>query len=553
MQFDDPGLTTGRFLIETCSRNASRCAVRFQGRASSYEDFARDTRALARALIGAGVGKGSHVAVHMANRPEWIAAYFAIGLVGGVVVPVNTFASAAELDYILRHSDASVLLMQPHLLKHRYLDDLLDRHREVAHGAAGRIQCPALPQLRRVACLSIDAPQGAVEPWSTFLAHGDDVPDALVDATNDEVEPTDDAIIIYTSGTTANPKGVLHGHRAGVVQGIRFAELLRLDAADRLYTTYPFFWTAGIAMSLLPAFSAGACLLLQETFDAGSALAMIEAERATAVHAWPHQQKALGEHDSAADRDLSSLVKIDSAAPLARLAGVPVDSYGTAATYGMSETFTLASALPADAPIDERRGNSGLPLEGTEIRIVDPASGRPLPIGEEGEITVRGMTLMHGYYKVPPEQYLDADGFFHTQDGGFLDDAGRLHWSGRLGNMIKTGGANVSPVEIESALRKHPGVKVGVAIGVPHPTLGEAVVVCIVPTEGAPQDEDAVRRYLRENLAAYKVPKRVLFFREDEFTYTGNQKVQQAPLVTATQARLAAEGAEIDGHTYVQP
>jgi acyl-CoA synthetase (AMP-forming)/AMP-acid ligase II len=452
----------------------------------------------------------------MANRPEWIAAAFAVGMVGGVLVPVNTFASRDEFDFILRHSDASVLLMQPRLLKHAFLDDLLANHAEVASGAPGRIRCPALPHLRRVVCLGIDGPRGAVEAWEPWLARGSDVSDTLLDAAIAEVEPVDDAMIIYTSGTTANPKGVLHGHRAGVVQGIRFAELMGFDANDRVFTTYPFFWTAGIAMSLLPTFEAGACLLLQETFDAGAALDLIETERATAVHAWPHQQKALGEHATASNRDLSSLCKIDSSTPLAQLAGVAKDSYGMGASYGMSETFTLASALPANAPIEQRRTTSGRPLEGTDLRIVDPETGAALPQGRTGEISVRGVTFMRGYYKVAPEKYLDAEGFFRTNDGGFLDGDGSLHWSGRLGNLIKTGGANVSPVEIENCLRSRPDVKVAVAVGVAHPTLGEVVVLCVVPTAESEPDAEGIRSFLREHLATYKVPKRVLFFREEE-------------------------------------
>jgi fatty-acyl-CoA synthase len=550
MQIDDPRLTTGRFLADVAARHRGRRAVHFAGRDIGYAELESDARDLARALVGVGVVKGARVAVHMSNRPEWITAAFAVGMLGGVLVPVNTFAGREEFDYILRHSDASLLLMQPGLLKHAYLADLLARYPDVAHGAPGAIRCPELPQLRRAACLGIDAPRGGVEPWSGLLGAGRDVSDALLDAAMAEVEPSDDAMIIYTSGTTANPKGVLHGHRAGVLQGWRFADMLRLDQEDRVYTTYPFFWTAGIAMSLLPTFAAGGCLLLQESFEAGAALDLIEAQRATALHAWPHQQKALAEHASAATRNLTALRKIDSASPVARLAGVESDVYGTGASYGMSETFTLASMSPVDAPVDVRRGTSGRPLQGTELRVIDPLTGEHLPAGSEGEITVRGATLMRGYYKLPPEKYLDADGFFHTQDGGFFDSDGHLHWTGRLGSMIKTGGANVSPLEIESALKKHPGVRIGVPVGIEHPTLGEVIVLCVVAAEGAAPDAEEIRAFLRGRLAAYKVPKRVFFLGADEIHYTGNQKVQVEPLREVARERLEAEGAEIDGHRY---
>jgi acyl-CoA synthetase (AMP-forming)/AMP-acid ligase II len=550
MEVNDPALTMGRFLRESAGRHRDRCAIRYGGASLSYRELEAQARELARALVGSGVGKGTRVAVHMANRPEWVVSAFAVGLVGAVLVPVNTFASRGEFDFILRHSDAALLLMQPALLKHDFLGDLLDGHRSIADGTPGRLRCPALPQLRRVVSLGIDAARGGVEPWPALLADAADVSDALLDGITDEVEPSDDGTIIYTSGTTANPKGVLHGQRAGVLQGYRFAELMRLRADDRIFTTYPFFWTAGIAMSLLPALAVGARLLLQEHFEPAAALDCIESERATVAHAWPHQMKAMGEHPSAANRDLGRLRKVDFTSPLAQLAGIEKDEYGMGASYGMSETFTIATALPADSPLALRKATSGVPLTGMTLRIVDPETGALRGSGDEGEIAVKGVTMMHGYYKVLPENYLDADGFFRTQDGGFLDAEGNLHWSGRLGNLIKTGGANVSPLEIEEMLEKHPGVKVGIPVGVGHPSLGEVVVLCVVPTQGSEPDAEEIRGWLRQRLAAYKVPRRVLFFRAEELSYTGNQKVQLTPLREAAQRRLAAEGVEIDGYRY---
>lgn len=540
---DSPRGTLGRFLEDVVGRHGERPALRFGGEGFRYADVERESRRLAKGLIGAGVVKGARVALYMANRPEWVFAAFAVARAGGVLVPVNTFAPPAERDYILRHSDASLLLLQPALLKHRFLAEIQADHPELAAGEPGRLRCPALPQLRRLACLGAGS-------WDELLALGEDVPDALLDAACAEVEPSDDAMIIYTSGTTAHPKGVLHAQRAPVLQGWRFAELLRLAAEDRVWTSYPLFWTAGIAMSLGATFAAGGCLLLQEHFDPGEALAMIEGERATAVHAWPHQHQAMGEHPSLAGRDLSALRKIEVSSPLAAQAGVREDAYGAGSSYGLSETFTIASMIPVDAPPELRRATSGRPLPGMRIRIVDPQSGALLPAGVEGEIALKGATFMRGYYKVLPERYLDEDGFFHTQDGGSLDADGYLHWSGRISNLIKTGGANVSPVEIEQALAGFEGLRLGLPVGVPHPTLGEAIVLCAVASEGADVDEARVRSFLRGRLAAYKVPRRILFFRAEELAYTGSQKIQLGPLRDAALARLAAEHVEIDGHRY---
>jgi acyl-CoA synthetase (AMP-forming)/AMP-acid ligase II len=550
LQPDPARLTIGRLLEDAAARHGDRLALRFDRRDRSYRELEREARRLARALLAAGVTKGARVAALLGNRPEFVQAYFAAGLVGAVLVPVNTFAAPDELDYVLRHGDASLLLLQDALLKHRYLDGLAERHPELGRAAPGRLRCAALPQLRRVVCLGPDAMWGAVEGWDGFLARGDEIPDALLDAVAREVHPADDGLVIYTSGTTARPKGVIHRQRAAAIQSWRFAELLGLGPDDRVWTAQPFFWTAGLAMSLGATLAAGASLHLQESFDPEAALACFEAERITTVHAWPHQEKALAEHPDAARRDLSSVRKLRATSPLAKLAGIEKDEWGPDAAYGLSETFTIVTALPAAAPAERRRACHGAVLPGNVVRILDPESGRELPRGEAGEIAVQGPTLMRGYAKVEPELVFDAEGFFRTQDGGWLDEAGELHWTGRLSNLVKTGGANVSPVEVESALASHPDLRAALAVGVPHPTLGEALVLCAVPREGARPDEAEIRGFLATRLAAYKVPRRVLFFGAGELAYTGSQKIQLGPLREAALRRLAGEGAEIAGHRY---
>ncbi len=553
LQPDESRYCAPRFLEDVVLRGGDRAAIRFEGSDLCYTELNHQVHALAKGLVAAGVSKGARVGLLMANRPDWVVASFAIGLVGGVLIPVNTFATPDERDYILRHSDASLLLLQRTLLSRDFLDELRESHREIAAAAPGRLRCPALPALRQLVVFGGES-RGAVVGWENFLADGEGVTDELLDEMSTEVTPADDGVIIYTSGTTAHPKGVLHFQRAPVIQSWRFAEYMELGPDDVVWTAQPFFWTAGMTMSLGATLAAGACLVLQETFEPESALALIEQERATTVHAWPHQEKALAEHPDAKTRDLSSVRKIECGSPLAPLAGVEKDEWGMYGSYGLSETFTLASALPASGPPDLRRDTSGPPLPGMSIRIVDPETGDVLLRGEKGEVAVKGATLMRGYYKVDPSLYFDADGYFHTQDGGWLDDDGYLHWTGRLSNLIKTGGANVSPLEIERALSPSAEIRAGLAVGVPHPVLGEAIVLCAVRADGAtidePSREKSIREQLREKLAAYKVPKRVLFFDADELEYTANQKIQVGPLRETVLARLQQERAEIDGVRY---
>jgi len=542
LQPDESRLTIAGFLEDVVERHGDRTALCAGGRTLSYAELGRESRSLARGLVAAGVVKGARVALLLGNGIEWAQAYFAVGLVGGVLVPVNTFATPDELDHILRHSDASLLLLQPRLEKHRYRDELYERH-PALRSKAGQVRCVELPQLRRIV---------SVEDCPDLQALGDDVSDELLDELAAQVSPSDDCLVIYTSGTTALPKGVLHSQQAPVIQSWRFAELMALEPDDRVQSAQPFFWTAGIAMSLGSSLAAGACLWLDEVFDPASVLETVERERITTLHAWPHQEKALAEHPDAARRDLSSLRRIRASSPLAARAGIEKDEWGMDASYGLSETFTLVSALPATAPVEERQACHGRALPGMELRIVDPESGAELPPGASGEIAVRGATLMRGYHKVDPGLVFDAEGWLRTQDGGSLDVEGRLHWTGRLSNLVKTGGANVSPLEIESALAAHPKLRAALAVGVPHPTLGEALVLCAVAADGAEPDEAEVREFLRAKLAAYKIPRRVLFFGADELSFTGTQKIQLAPLREAALRRLGAESAEIGGHRYTR-
>ena len=544
-------LTLPCFLADIAARHAAREALVFEDQRQSYAGLEAQARRLARALIAAGAGKGTRVAALIGSRPEWIQLYFATGLVGGIFIPVSTFASRDERDYVLRHSDAQLLFVQQRLLQHRYLDDLQALHPELARGEPGGLMCPALPQLRRLVAIDASGARPGVQPLAAFLELEKQVPDAVLEAAASEVTESDDAIVIYTSGTTSRPKAVLHMQRAALINGLRFARWMGLVPSDRVWTAQPFFWTAGITMSLLSTLDAGAALLLQESFDPERGLAMIERERATTVHAWAHQHKALGQHPSAATRDLRSVIRLDPSSPLAALAGLSNEGWGLQGSYGLSETFTIFATHPADTPRELRIQTNGRPLPGNALRIVDPATGLELPRGGAGEICVKGATLMRGYYKQPPEVSFDAEGYFRTGDGGFVDADDVLHWTGRLNNLIKTGGANVSPVEIEERLRDYQPLRAAIAIGVPHPDLDEIVVLCAVRrADLAPVSEDEIRSWLRERLSAYKVPRAVLFFSESELSFTANQKIQVDPLRERALARLREERREVAGHRY---
>jgi len=480
----------------------------------TYDELLNQARAGARALLANGLQKGERVALLMGNRPEWIAGAFAVAMAGGVVVPVNTYFEAPELEHVLRHADCAFVLAQERLLSHAYLNQL-------------EALRPELPFLRVLVGLAAEKARPGVLPWDAFLEAAAGVSDSVLDACASGVRPADDAVVIYTSGTTALPKGVLHAHRPPALQSWRFVRHLDLDQTARVWSAFPFFWTAGFCMVMGATLAAGGCLVLQEHFEPGEALRLLEEERVNCPHAWPHQLAQLESHPDWARRDLSALRQVEAFTSFGRHPSVHVeDVWSPRAAYGLTETFTIISSTPASSPPPARDGHQGEVLPGNAVRIVDPDTGRPLDQDEEGEIVVKGPTMMKGYVKVPPEEVFDDDGFFHTGDAGFVDDKDRLHWTGRASGLIKTGGANVSPVEIEETLLRHPGLKVAAIVGVPDAEMGEIVVACVVAHKDAGVDEEDVRHFLKGRVASYKIPRRVLFFADDDLSLTGNAKVR---------------------------
>ena len=356
-------------------------------------------------------------------------------------------------------------------------------------------------------------------------------PPALVQAIADSVRPTDTAALFFSSGSTARPKGIFSAQRAIAIQLWRMGRLFNLSGDVRSWTPNGLFWSGNFATVMGTTLSCGGALVLQSTFIAHEALELMEAERVNFPMLWPHQAKQLEEASNWNDVDLSAMRFVDPYSPLARHPTVTATSWEEPRfSYGSTETFTLSTCFPPGTPHSIAGDSHGVPLPGNTLKIVDPVSGETLPRGEHGEIAVKGPTLMLGYLGVPVEEAFDEEGFYRSGDGGYVDDRGRLHFQGRLTTVIKTGGANVSPMEIDAVLESFPGVKAARAVGVPHETLGEMVVACVVPLEGVTLDGAAIQNFARERLASYKVPRRVLFLRDDDLSLTGSAKIKPAEL-----------------------
>jgi acyl-CoA synthetase (AMP-forming)/AMP-acid ligase II len=539
-------LTLGGFLREVCEKHGDKEALVFHPPSGpvirrTYAQVWEEANTVARALVARGVTKETRVGLMATNRPEWITAMFGIALAGGTCVAMSTFSKGPELEYQLRVGDVSILIFERSVLDRDFAAELLEFCPDLASppNQQGMTYSPRLPFLRRAVCIGDSAPKGNFELWSDLLSKGPFVSASLIDAIGAEVTPTDRGLIFFSSGSTAKPKAIVHAHRAATIQCWRWPKIFAVDPDVRTWSANGFFWSGNFAMALGATFAAGGCLVLQTHFAPGEALRLMQQERVTLPLAWPHQWARLVEDPAYKEVDLSSLRYVGETSPLRNHPTVKADWQEPMSAYGNTETLTLNTMHPSGTPKEVVEGNHGRAMGGNTLRIIDPLTGVVQPRGETGEIVVKGPTMMLGYLRVAVEDTFDAEGFFRTGDKGFVDEHEQLHWLGRLSDIIKTGGANVSPLEIDAVLRELPGVKVVATVGVPHDTLGEMVVACIVPETGARLDEAQVRAFAAKRLSSFKVPRRVLFVEESDLELTGSNKVKTAPLRALAAKRLA--------------
>jgi len=490
----------------------------------AYADLAARATAIGRALAAHGVGKGTRVGLLLPNWPEWIATAFGVWQCGGLLVPLNTLSRPRELAYALRHTDVSLLIAVRGFLRHDYVATL----EEIAPGitaAAAPLHHPALPALRRLLWLEPPAGGRPVD-LAPLLAGGERIPEAWPGLLAAAVAPADCATVFFTSGTTADPKGVVHTHQALCRAVDDVATVLGLDSGDRTWGYLPFFFTGGLVAVALATLAHGGAVVLQEVFDAGETLRLLAAERCSVFFAWPHQAEALLAHpDFAATRLALGKGVGANTKWAARL--YPAEHHAVG-TYGMTETAPLCTAWPWDAPQALRAGSHGPPVGGKEVRICDPERGVGSPPGTAGEICVRGPTLFSHYYKQRPVECVDGEGFFHTGDLGRLDERGALHFLGRLKDVIKSAGVNVAAAEVEAVLLAHPAVAAAHVVGVPDATRGENVAAFVVAQTAVATDD--LLAHCRARLASYKVPRHVWLRREDELPQKGSGKVDKVRL-----------------------
>ncbi|MDH6242785.1 class I adenylate-forming enzyme family protein [Mycobacterium sp. OTB74] len=453
----------------------------------TYRELDSTTTKLAAVLVHMGVGKGTRVGLIMPNSVQWVQIALAVTRIGALLVPLSTLLTPNELAAQLKVASVQLLISVEEFRGHRYLDGL------------PRQQDTALPALRRVCT-----------PADLMATSADETTRSLVSAMGASVTPSDLLLIMFTSGSSGIPKGVMHSH-GNALAAVRSSLVPRcIDSDTRLYLPMPFFWVGGFGAGVLSALLAGATLVTEPAPQPATTLKLLERERVTLFRGWPDQAEALARQRNSIGADLSSL------RPGSLEALLPAEQRsrpGTRANlFGMTESFGPYCGYPADTDMPESAwGSCGQPFPGMDVRIVDTETGRPLPEGQTGVIQIRGPHVLRGICRRTREEVFTADGYYPTGDLGRLDEQGFLFYHGRCDDMFKVSGATVYPSEVQQALRGVTGVQAAFVTNVPGPQ-GNRVGAAVVGTV----DPEQLRTAARGVLSSFKVPTVWLVLDDDQ-------------------------------------
>jgi fatty-acyl-CoA synthase len=534
--------TLGALVDELSAATPTAPAVVFSDERLDYGALKRRVDDFARALMAADIRHDDRVALLVSNRTEWLVAALAAAKIGAIVAAVSTFSAPRELAWVLDHCGASALIMLSEFRGRRFLEALRDLCPELDRCAVGALRAARLPALRSVVVLDGPPPAAAFTP-ADFLARGAAIDAAALAAAQAAVTPADIACILYTSGSTAAPKGVTLAHGALIENGFEIGERQHLCATDRVWLAVPLFWSFGSANALPAIMTHGGCVVLQESFEPGEALALIERERCSVYYGMANMARALLEHPAHPGRRLGAMRTGLTIGPPEDIA-LTIRALGAdqlCNVYGSTETYGNCAVTDAEDPLPLRLNSQGLPLPGMEILALDPETRRVLPQGETGELAVRGR-VTPGYYRAPESdaEAFDRDGYFLTGDLGSIEADGRVRFRGRLKEMIKTAGVNVAPLEVEHTLLQHPDVVQAYVVGVPDTVKGEAVAAAIELRAGASTDAAGLTAFCRERLASYKVPTRLALRTAAEFPRTATGKIHKPALRQELSSRDAS-------------
>lgn len=538
----EPASTFPSLLAKTVADRPDHEALIVPKETLTYSELEGRCARMARALLAVGAGKGTHICLIAPDSALWLAVFYAALRIGAIVTPISTLSTPSELSHVVRSSDAQILIGARRFLRNDYAENLAAALPGLSDSRADALRVLSAPHLRGVwlddvAGLSWARPIDEL----TALADAPDAPDAtMLAAVEQQVVPGDDAFVVYTSGSTATPKAVVHGQWAVARQPPVLATYFDLTRDHRTMCLLPAFWMGGI-MTALQVLSTGGTLVYPATPDIDVVLDTIERCNVTNVVVW-HLSAKLRAAAAARGVDLDD-VRV-TGKPLRGEDGDFIPTQLQTDMLGMSESFGPHSAEPITRRLPEAKaGAAGRAVNGVERRVVDLETGVEVPVGDVGELQLRGGALMTGLYKVDRRQAFTPDGFYPTKDLVRIDADGYLFFVGRTGDMIKTNSANVSRLEVEAALNQLPEVEQAFVAGLSDQERGEVVAAAVVPAPGADPTESDIKAALRETLSAFKVPRHVVFVAQDSVPRTATGKVRLFDLGKLIISKLEGETA----------
>lgn len=501
----------GDLPFEAARRWGNRDALVFNDQRWTHADFADKVASVAKGLIGLGVESGDKVGIWMTNRPEWLFLMYAIPAVGAVTVPLNTRYRAEDVQYAVDQSETSTLIFNDH-------------SGPINYSAMVREVASTWTKVQRMIGTGNDLPDG-VSAWTELLAAGESVTDDVLTARSAAVRADDPMIIIYTSGTTSLPKGAVHTH--AVIRNVMERTQMHGVTPNDVHAGYlPLFHAFGYTEVALFSILTGGKQILFETFDAEEILDTAEQEGITMLHGFDTHWSDFLRANKARARQLQVRLGTlaagqESTTPVARR--VQEELCPTVSGWGMSEVWTACVVGHVTNTAEQRTEASGYPMADVELRVIDPETGEDVPSDHPGELLCRSYTTMLGYYNKPEAtaETIDADGWLHSGDQARLRSDGHVVFMGRLKDMLKVGGENVAPAEMEGRLRELDGVNDVAIVGYPDDRLGEVPVAYVLPDEGAVLDPDALLDGIRGKVASFKLPRHLRVVTELPMTPTG--------------------------------
>ncbi len=534
-------ITLGDLLLRAAAQRPDADGAVFPHERATYAELGSRAWELARGLVGLGVAPGDHVGVLMHNGLDAIATIYGIALAGAVVVPINTRYRAVEIPFLITDGELAAVVTSDRS------DDYIDLPGLLADALPGLSTAPdphalaldAAPALRRIVVLGTRRPSGTLDAADLHEAAAA-VPDLELERRRAGTRVRAPALVLYTSGTTAHPRGCVLTHEAIVRCWTEVGRVFGLAPEDRVWSPCPLFHMGSVGPMIMCAVNR-ATFVSDTFFQATRALALIDAERPTILYpAYPPITQAVLTHERFAATDFAPARAMLNVGPpnLLRQMQQALPRVTQLSLYGLTEGGGAVTYNHLDDDLEVRVHTCGAPLPGSEVRIVDPATGAVLGVGEVGEVSIRGVTLCEGYHRDPVKTAaaFDAEGWLATGDRGSMDDHGRLVFLGRLKEMLKVGGENVAPAEVEEYLGRHPAVKLVQVVAAPDDRLGEVPAAFVELRPGARATADELLEHCRDQIARFKIPRHVRFVAAAEWPMSAT-KIQKEVL----RERIAAE------------